>query len=134
MLDAKSASALNKILQNSCIKKKVSLEEQKAQLQDPFLRGRQLAFMIYEYFRITGAHDTVHDYADVFSIVLRNDDVQEFDTMWDEILLSMSKIPIDDVLESLQKLRIREYDQLKTVLELYEFEFIKRYRSQIIRS
>ena len=32
------------------------------------------------------------------------------------------KIPSDDVLESLYKLRIRESDQLKTVLELFEME------------
>ena len=43
----------------------------------------------------------------LFSITLRNDDVQEFDTRWDEILLSMSKIPLDDILECLYKLRIR---------------------------
>ena len=48
MLDAKIASALNKIIQNSQFKKKVSLEEQKAQKEDPFLRGRQIAFMIYD--------------------------------------------------------------------------------------
>ena len=36
--------------------------------------------MIYDYFRVTGAHDTVLDCADLFSITLRNDDVQEFDT------------------------------------------------------
>ena len=40
MLDAKIASALNKI-QNSQFKKKVSLEEQKAQREDRFPRGRQ---------------------------------------------------------------------------------------------
>ena len=34
----------------------------------------------------------------------------------------MSKIPSDDVLESLYKLRIRESDQLKTVLELHDME------------
>ena len=34
----------------------------------------------------------------------------------------MSKIPTDDVLESLYKLRIRESEQLKTVLELYDVE------------
>ena len=39
MLDARIASALNKIIQNSNFKKKVSLEEQKAQKQDRFLRG-----------------------------------------------------------------------------------------------
>ena len=53
MLDVKIASALNKIIQNSHFKKKVSLEEQKAQKEDRFLRGRQIAFMIYEHFRVT---------------------------------------------------------------------------------
>ena len=59
MLDAKVASAKNKITQNSHFKKKVSLEEQKAQKEDQFPRGRQIAFMIYDYFRDTGCHDTV---------------------------------------------------------------------------
>ena len=34
----------------------------------------------------------------------------------------MSKIPSDDVLEILYKLRIRESVQLKTVLEVYDME------------
>ena len=55
MLDAMIASALNKIIQNS----QVSLEEQKAQKEDRFVRGRQITFMIYDYFRVTGAHDEV---------------------------------------------------------------------------
>ena len=122
MLDAGIASALNKIIHNSYFKKKVSLEEQKAQKEDRFLRGRQIACMIYDYFRVTGAHDTVVDSADLFTITLRHDDVQEFDTRWDEILLSMTEIPPDAVLQSLYKLRIRESDQLKTVLELYDMK------------
>ena len=80
------------------------------------------AFMIYDYFRVTGAHDAVLDYADLLSFTLRDDDVQEFDTRSDEVLWSSSKIPSDDVLESLYKLTIRESEQLKTVLELYEME------------
>ena len=118
MLDAKIASALNKIIQNSHFKKKVSLKEQKAQKEDRFLRGRQIAFMIYDCFRVKGALD----YADVFTLTLRNDDVQELDMRWDEVLLSASKIPSDDILESLSKLRIRESVQLKTVLELDDME------------
>ena len=69
MLYAKIASALNKIIQNFQFKKKVSLEEQKAQKEDQFPRGRQIAFMIYDFFRVTGAHGTVLDYAD-FSLLL----------------------------------------------------------------
>ena len=78
--------------------------------------------MSYDYFRVTGAHGTVLDYADLFSVTLRDYNNQEFDTRWDEVLLSMSKVPSDEILESLYKLRIRESDQLKSVLELYDME------------
>ena len=76
----------------------------------------------YEYFRVTGANESVENYADLFTIGLRNDDIQEFDSKWDGILLSMTKIPPDDILEGLYKLRIRESENLKTVLELYDLE------------
>ena len=123
MLDATIASALNKIIQNSQFKKKVSLEEQKAQKkEDRFLRNRQIAFLIYDYFRVTGAHDTVLDYAELFSSTLRDDNVQEFDTRWDAVLLSESKIPSDDILESLYEFRIRDSDRLKTLLKLYDMD------------
>ena len=55
VLDAKIASALNRIIHNSQFKKRISLEEQKAQKQDRFLRGRQIAYLIYDYFRVTGS-------------------------------------------------------------------------------
>ena len=103
MLDAKIASALNKNIQNSNFKKNVSLEQLKAQKEDRFLRGRQIAFMICDYYRATGAHDTVLDYADLFSVTLHEDNIQELDTRWDEVLLSMTKIPPDEILESLCK-------------------------------
>ena len=44
----------------------VSLEEQKAQKEYRFLRGRQIAYLIYEYFRVTGANDSVEKNADFF--------------------------------------------------------------------
>ena len=86
VLDARIASALNRIIHNSHVARRISLEEQKAQKQDRFLRGRQIAYLIYEYFQVTGANDSVENYADLFTIVLRNDDIQEFDSKWDGIL------------------------------------------------
>ena len=47
--------------------------------------------MIYDYFRVTGAHDAGLDYADVFAVSLHDDNFQEFETRWDEVLLSVSK-------------------------------------------
>ena len=122
VLDARIASALNKIIHNSHFKRRISLEEQKAQKEDRFLRGRQIAYLIYDYFRVTGIQDSVENYADLFTISLRNDDIQEFDSKWDGILLYMTKIPPDDILEGLYNVRIRESEKLKTVLELYDLE------------
>ena len=45
--------------------------------------------------------------------------ILEFDTRWDELLLSMTKIPSDDILF---KLRIRVSNQLFSVFDLYDME------------
>ena len=105
VLDARIASALNKIIHISHFKRKISLEEQKAQKEDRFLRGRQIAYLICDHFCVTGSHDSVENYTDLFTVVLRNDDIQEFDSKWDGILLSMTKIPHDDILEGLYKIK-----------------------------
>ena len=70
MLDTKIASALSKIIQNSQLKKKVSFEEQKAPKEERLQRGRQIASMIYDYFRVTGSHDTVLECGDLISVTL----------------------------------------------------------------
>ena len=119
VLDARIASALNRIIHISHFQRRISLEEQKAQKEDRFLRGRQIAYLIYEFFRVTGANDSVENCADLFTVVLRNDDIQEFDSKWDEILLSMTQIPSEEILGSLYKLRIRESEKINSVLELY---------------
>ena len=86
VLDARIASALNKIIHNSHFKRRISLEEQNAQKEDRFLRGRQTTYLTYEYFRVTGTNDSVENYADLCTVVLRNDDIQEFDSKWDGII------------------------------------------------
>ena len=122
VLDANIASVLNRIIQNTRLKKRVSLEEMKSQKEDRFLRGRQIAYLIHENFRVTDVNDSVENVADLFTIGLRNDDLQEFDSECDEILSSMTKIPSDDILENLYGLRMRESEKLKTVLELYDLK------------
>ena len=66
VLGAKIDSALNRIIHNSHFKSRDSLEDQKAQKEDNFFRGRQIAYLIYEYFRVIGANDSVKHYANLF--------------------------------------------------------------------
>ena len=56
--------------------------------------------MIYECFQVTGTHEATLDYPDLFGIIFHGDDVQGFDTRWDEVLSSIRKVLPDDILES----------------------------------
>ena len=126
VLDARIASALNKIIHNSHFKRRRTSLEEKAQKQDRFLRGRQIAYLIYEQCRVTGIHDCVENYANLFTVSLRNDDIQEFDFKWDGILLSMTKIPHDDILEGLYKLRIRVSENSRPYWNCMTWRLIRR--------
>ena len=60
MLDAMIASALKRLLDKHVhFRKRVFVEEQRAPKHDRFLRGRQIASMIYEHFCATRAYEAV---------------------------------------------------------------------------
>ena len=40
------------------------------------------AYLIYEYFRATGAYETAQGLSDLFAMSLHSDDVQDFDVRW----------------------------------------------------
>ena len=65
---------------------RATVEEQRAQKHDRFLRGRQFAYMIYDHFRAAGACEAVQGLPDLLSMRLQNDDVEDFDTRWDQPL------------------------------------------------
>ena len=117
MLDAVIASALKKVLNTQThFRKRVSVEEQRAQKYDRFLRGRQNAYMIHERFRETGAYEAVQGHSDLFNIRFWNDDVQDFDVRWDHAPLSVSEMPSDMILEGLYKSKLEISAQLQTVM------------------
>ena len=88
MLDAMIASALKRILdKHAHFRRRVSVEEQRAQKDDRFLRGRQIAYMIHEHFRATGAYEAVRGLSDLFNLRLQKNDVQDFDERWDQASL-----------------------------------------------
>ena len=86
---------------------------------------RQIAYMIYEHFRATGAYEAAQGLSDLYNIQLLNDDVQDFDTRWDQALLAASEMPTEMVLESSYKSKLQDPVQLQTALALYEQEDIR---------
>ena len=82
--------------------------------------------MIYEYFRVTGTHETLLAFCDLMGGTLRRDHVRGFDTKWDEVLLSNHEMPSDSILKAQNKTQMREPDQLKTVLALYDLDILQK--------
>ena len=96
------AAALRKLFdKHTHFRKKVSIEEHRAEKNDRFLRGKQIAFMIYDHFRSTRFHEEIQGLSGLFSIRLENDDIEYFDFRWEQALLSTSDSPSDKILEGL---------------------------------
>ena len=83
VLDARIASALNKIIHNSISKGKSVWRNEKPRRRTVSFEVDRFAYLIYDQFRVTGTHDSVENYTDLFTIDLRNDDIQEFDSKWE---------------------------------------------------
>ena len=125
MLVAMIASALKKPLDKHVhFRRRVSVEEQRAQKYDRFSRGRQIGYMIYEHFRATGAYDAVQGLSDMFFKRLQNDDVQDFDVRWDPAV-SASETPFEMVLEGFYRSKLQESFQFQTVMALYDQEALR---------
>ena len=115
MLDAMIAFALKKLLTHVHFRKRVSVEEQRAQKKFRPILTREADCMIYDHFRATGAYEAVQGLSDLFNIRLQNDDVQDFDTRWDQALSAASEKPTEMVLEGSYKSQLQDSVQLQSV-------------------
>ena len=62
------------------------------------------------------------DLSDLFNVSLHGENIQDFETRWDQALLSASEVPKQNVLESVYKMKIRESVQVQTVLAIHDQE------------
>ena len=117
MIDAMIASASKKLLdKHVLLRRKVKVEEQRGPKYDRFLRRRQIAYMIHEHFRPTGAYEAVQGLPDSFNLRLQNDDVQDFDVRGDRALLWASETSTEMVPEGLYKSQLQNSVERQTVL------------------
>ena len=92
------------------------MEEQKAKQDNRIMKGRHIAYVIYDYFKIWGTGEALLDFNDLLTVQLKNDNVQGFDTKWDEVHLSRTKVPDEDFLENCTRSSSVE---LKPLMALY---------------
>jgi hypothetical protein len=113
VLDCKLAAAFGKIL-NGEIGRQVNLAEEKAAKNGHMLKGRQIAYMVMDYFKITAQEGAILELDDLVSLQLHSSNLKKFTHDWESTLIGFKSAPSDDMLEALFKREIRKADQLKT--------------------
>ena len=88
----KKTSVLKRIITNQYFRRRISFKKQHCQKYDRFLRGRPIGYIIHEHVRVNRRSWTAPDLSDVFTICLHDDGFQDFDTRWEQALLSASEI------------------------------------------
>ena len=91
--DPSKSSALNKIIQNSHFKKKG--QSQRTESPKRGLVSTRKTDRFHDLQLLS--RDWRSGYSIRFSVTPHDDNIQEFDTRWDQVLLSMSTIPSDDI-------------------------------------
>ena len=125
-LDMMMAAALKKCYDKQThFRKRASIEEQRVQKNDRFLRGEQVVLMIYAHFRSEGFCGEIQGLSGLFSFRWGNDDIQEFDLRWEEAMLSTSDLPSDKILEGLYISKFQDSSQLQTIMALYNQEILR---------
>ena len=115
--DLMMASALERCYDKQThFRKQISVEEQRAQKHNRFLRGRQIPYLIHEYFRPTGSYDEIQGLSGMFSTKLENDDIKDFDVTWEQELLLTSYFPSDKVSEGLYVSMMQDSAQVQTIM------------------
>ena len=75
--------------------------------------------MIDEYSKVSDKDESVLDLNEILKVELKNDNVQSFNSRWDETIIAMKKQPDYEILKNLLYRQLQRLEQLKPLLSLY---------------
>ena len=81
-------------------------------------------------FNISDTDGTVLDVSDLLTDELRNDNVQSFDTKWDDRIIASRNQPDHEVLENLYFWQLDKADQLTQLLALNIQDTVQKERTK----
>jgi hypothetical protein len=119
--DGKIACGLLDICHGEFLRQ-VQLKEEKAAKENKMINGRQIAFMIYEYFKISATEGAILEFSDLLNVVLKGDNLKGFMIDWEFTILGLLDVPDDKILESLFQAQLDHSVQLKDALALYHVD------------
>ncbi len=116
---AKLAATLTK-LATGHLGRQIATSKGKGTKEGQCIKGRQLLLLVYKHFRLGEVESTLFNLQDLISAQLKNGDVRTFMTSWEAMLVGMTKVPHDEVLEVLFLQQLRKSAVLEQDLAFYD--------------
>ena len=117
----KLADALSKIFNgNPNFKNKVNLIEEELLNKEEVLNGRQMTWLMFNFFKRPDVEVGMTDFNDLQKVCLKGDNLIAFVHDWDKCLLGMKTRPTDDILECLFTNQVRKCKHFEQVFVMYE--------------
>ena len=117
-LSAKVATGIIKIATQEFANNVQYLQETNIVKGKGLLNGRQIWWMMAQYFKISTANGALFALRDLMTVQRKGDNINGFMLDWDTTLLYMKERPEDDVLETLFWEKIIDSPQLQRAIKL----------------
>ena len=112
---------MDSILQGE-FKRKVQVKETELSLKGVPLTGRQITWMLYDYFKVSSNDGTLLDWNEILNVELKGDNLAQFQTDWEQTMLSINEIPTESMLESLLRKQLDKSEQLGNAMAGHDSE------------
>ena len=99
-LDLKVSAAYSRILRGE-LGSHMCLLEQKAEVAEQILSGREIAWHVEDFSRLSAKHGAVLEFRDLIETELRNNNLKQFMLDWESILTRSNKLPAYEIFEYL---------------------------------
>jgi len=117
-LDAKVAAGLSSILHCELERQITIIEEQMGQ-QGNMMNGRQIAWMIYQHYKVSETEGALLCFEDLLHVSLKGDNVRAFVNEWEAVIIALKVVPEENIMESLFRRQLEAIMQLKETIALY---------------
>ena len=120
-LDFKMSASLWKILKGDMLRK-LTTEERTQTKENPVnvLSGRQIAYHIFEHFSLPAASKEQLDVNHLYTLELKNDNLKQFSSKWDEIIIQLPVPPADVWVEPMYRKQLEKSVQFAPYMALYK--------------
>ena len=92
---------------HGALARRINIIEERLLLQGKMLKGRQMAWIVNNYYKLNEQDGALLEFSDILAVELRDNNLEAFLHSWEVTINSLRKIPGEEVLEDVFRKQLR---------------------------